>query len=508
MKLLIIALIASSFAEVAVRNFDLLDNSNDASSNVPLNFLVISQSNLGSGGLSSNDLESNRYVKVLNKKFDFVEWNSNSHIPWSVSNTTWPFHFGKQVQESTGQSVNFVIDAQGGQEIEEWLSDGGVNNGGVTANRTGRHVGLHKKISNSGVTNFHRVLFSQGEANSAFIEQGLQTIEDYGSLFLQLQSELVATGTITTQTPWIIQEQGVNSNNRGEPRNTTNQYWKTLEAPFYVMPNRSEPTIADDVHYNGDSLVRIGRFHAWRAFNGYLPVDEKEVPVIETKLSESIDSRSMFPNRVLDIDTSLRREDDTWSFRGWIDSGSSVIGGGLLRDNNGTLMYKASDTASRIETDVDLQGSFTLAGVFSGKFDSGTFYMSSNDNNVNRFSVYRNMSLAYMNGSTNVVHKLNSPSPPIPLNITGRFFVCLVRDGDNSRVYVKSSKGEFTYDLDLSPMTTDVENLQFLNFHNLTSADAGNGFYAGFAATAPYSSDQVEALYRTYQRTIPALPRN
>ena len=458
--------------------------------------------------MSDNDLDSYPQVKILNQSFDFVEWDSNSHIPWPQTNTTWPFHFGKQFYESTGRDVNFVVDAQSGQEIEEWLSDGGSTNGGITTNITGRHAGLHEKITNSGIQKFHRVLFSQGEANSAFIEQGLQTLDDYKALLLQLQSELIATGTITAQTPWIIQEQGVNSNNGGEPRNTTNQLWDTLEAPFYIMPNRNEETISDQVHYNGNSLVKIGRFHAWRAFNGYQPENERELAELQSFISETTDRRQFFPDRVLDIDTTLRSSDDSWSFRGWVDSNTQPVGGELLRNNDGTLLWRATTNTDRIETDIDLVGDFTVAGVFSGDVGSQTFYMSSNDNNVNRFAVFANMRIAFLEGGSNSLIDFNSPSPALPLNSRDWFFICLVREGGNSKAYVKSSKGEFEYDLDLSGMTSNVENLQFMNFHSLVSANEGNGFYAGFAATSPYTSEQVEALFETYQNTVPALPQN
>ena len=255
--------------------------------------------------------------------------------------------------------------------------------------------------------------------------------------------------------------------------------------------------------------MKIGRFHAWRAFNGYQPENERELAELQAFISENIDRRQLFPNRVLDIDTTLRASDDSWEFRGWIDSNSQIVGGELIRNNNGTLLWRSTGDADRIETDVDLVGDFTVAGVFSGEANSQTFHMSSNDNNINRFAVFSNMRLAFLDGEgSSALLDFNSPSPVQPLNSRDWFFVCLVREGNDSKAYVKSSKGEFEYELDLSDMTSNIENLQFMNFHSQDRATIGMGFYAGFAATSPYTKEQVEDLFQTYQSTVPALPQD
>ena len=282
---------SASEGDIAVREGEILQMGHwsDSKPSNPLNvtelnFLVISQSNLGQDdGVNNptgiNNPNPNPRLRIMDRNTSsFRQWTNNSQIlsadnnvntfdrsvSWNINTSTWAWHLGQELLSIyPNATISFTVVARTGTRINELLVDRGDGVQGFMYEHLVEEINLAQA---QGVSTFDGILFSQGETDSLAISNGTQTIAEFSDQFEELSTFLSSIGATNSSTPWIIQKQPNVTN-----RNFINPYWDSLDGDgvHFALENQNL-AVHDGLHFDYASLSTIGTlaFSAFQEANG------------------------------------------------------------------------------------------------------------------------------------------------------------------------------------------------------------------------------------------------
>jgi hypothetical protein len=443
----------------------------------PFYILFMGQSNALGRGTGGGDLETNENVRIWNSTSgSFEVWDLTEDPPQygdaaTVGANNFTFHFSKKFNEVYGRPVYVIDSAKGGQSISSWVPSS-----------SSLYTNMTAKVSAAGSPDIDLVLWHQGEANY------LDSESSYKSSFDSLLTQLRAESFIADDTPVIAGQLGNEPNSAGINSSALNSFFdrenfsEYYEKDYVYLAETAYLELTDTIHFSGSSLVDMGRFYYWEAFQralgGKIPRER-----IETDNSVDLNGSTQWVT-LPDIGYSGTELSAIITCEATSETAVSVLFGfdtGTSSSGERFVGY-ISDYAVRF---------LYTAGATSNNYVSGSVYLEPGSDVIIGYSVKSGEQRIYVNGRLVDIASYDIPEAIDP----AAYKVGAYKDNDsphNGKVYSFVFYDRFLsdvehYDYATSGVVADgpVVNLSNKGINSQKWADESGNLYHGSYVGTP-----------------------
>jgi hypothetical protein len=224
----------------------------------PFYVLLMGQSNAVGRGTNGGDKDTYNGVKVWNETANKWEvWDLTSNpaqygVGATVGANNLGFHFAKKLHEFTHREVRVLTVVEGGKQIANWTTPGSL-----------KYANLEEQTAAANIKRFDVCLWHQGESDN-----GSATYEaDFDTVLSNLRAEdwfdentVFIAGQLASEPASATYPHG----NRNDDFFDPFLFGKKYNSQNVYLALCENYPLTDQVHFDGKSLVRIGREAYWK----------------------------------------------------------------------------------------------------------------------------------------------------------------------------------------------------------------------------------------------------